>query len=250
MIPAQTPTGWRIVSQSTCRAIFASDWPMSRLGTPQANSTTSMPRWTEARASARVLPCSRVTRLASSSACSASRSRNRNITRARSTTGVSAQAGRADAAASHGPIDFLGRAERDRGDDAAVRRVVNRPERFDRLASQRPAISIFTVAGASGSAWVVAIGFAPWEGFQSASYSALRNESNLLPRERRARRPAPLGKHRKAPFGRFAGRSRLLQDHVLLCRLAVGGGSVPRSSDRRTEPAPTKPRIHAAAASL
>ena len=63
VMPAHTPTGWRIVSQSTCRAMLASDWPMIRLGMPQANSTISMPRWTDARASASVLPCSRVTRL-------------------------------------------------------------------------------------------------------------------------------------------------------------------------------------------
>ena len=37
---------------------------------PQANSTTSMPRLTSARASASVLPCSRVTSAASSSNCS------------------------------------------------------------------------------------------------------------------------------------------------------------------------------------
>ncbi len=49
VMPTQTPTGWRIVSQSTCRAMFGSDWPMIRLGMPQANSTTSMPRWTDAR---------------------------------------------------------------------------------------------------------------------------------------------------------------------------------------------------------
>ena len=41
--------------------------PISRLGMPQANSTISMPRCISARASASVLPCSRVTRAASSS---------------------------------------------------------------------------------------------------------------------------------------------------------------------------------------
>ena len=68
VIPAQTPTGWRTVSQSTSRAMLGSVWPITRLGIPQANSTISIPRWTEARDSPSVLPCSRVTRRASSSA--------------------------------------------------------------------------------------------------------------------------------------------------------------------------------------
>ena len=99
VIPAQTPTGWRTVSQSTSRARFGRLWPIKRLGMPQANSTISIPRWTEARDSARVLPCSRVTSWATSSAWAVNRSQNRNKTRARSTAGVSAQVGSAAAAA-------------------------------------------------------------------------------------------------------------------------------------------------------
>ena len=122
VIPAQTPTGWRIVSQSTCRAILASDWPMSRLGTPHANSTTSMPRWTDARASARVLPCSRVTRLASSSACAQPLAEPEHHARPldhRSLgPGRQRRCGRL-----HGPIDLAGRAEGNLGDGATVRRV-------------------------------------------------------------------------------------------------------------------------------
>ena len=72
---------------------------MIRLGMPQANSTISMPRCTLARASAAVLPCSRVTSAASSSKCLPISSRKRNMTRARSTTGVSAHCGSAAAAA-------------------------------------------------------------------------------------------------------------------------------------------------------
>ncbi len=99
VMPTQTPTGWRLVSQSTFVAMLSSSWPMIRLGMPQANSTISMPRCTLARASAAVLPCSRVTRAASSSKCLTISSRKRNMTLARSTTGVSAHAGRAAAAA-------------------------------------------------------------------------------------------------------------------------------------------------------
>ena len=57
--------------------------PSSATGVPQATSTHSMPRRTLPRDSSRVLPCSRVTVAASSSKCSSSSSRNRNIARAR-----------------------------------------------------------------------------------------------------------------------------------------------------------------------
>ena len=119
VMPAQTPTGWRIVSQSTWRAMLASDWPMIRLGTPQANSTTSTPRWTDARDSARVLPCSRVTRLASSSACAASFSRNRNITPRPFDDRRLGPGGQGRGGRLHGPVDLVGRAERNPGDRAA-----------------------------------------------------------------------------------------------------------------------------------
>src|SRR4051794_23826279 len=39
VMPTQTPTGWRLVSQSTLGARFSSAWPINRLGMPQANST-------------------------------------------------------------------------------------------------------------------------------------------------------------------------------------------------------------------
>ena len=44
VMPTQTPTGWRTASASTSPAMFGSISPMMRLGMPQANSTTSMPR--------------------------------------------------------------------------------------------------------------------------------------------------------------------------------------------------------------
>src|SRR5476649_2344026 len=37
VMPTQTPTGCRLVSQSTLVASCSSDWPMRRLGMPQAN---------------------------------------------------------------------------------------------------------------------------------------------------------------------------------------------------------------------
>src|SRR5207302_1942140 len=49
VMPAQTPTGWRLVSQSTLPAMLGRHWPMTRLGTPQANSIISTPRCTGGR---------------------------------------------------------------------------------------------------------------------------------------------------------------------------------------------------------
>ena len=99
VMPTQTPTGWRMVSQSTLVAMFSRCWPMIRLGMPQANSTTSMPRWTLApRFGQRLAMLARDERGQLIEFWFSS-SRKRNMTRARSTTGVSAQAGSAAAAA-------------------------------------------------------------------------------------------------------------------------------------------------------
>ena len=62
---------------------------------PVATSTTSMPRWISPAASGTTLPCSEAMIRASSSRLRWSSSRNRNITRARLTTEVSRQAGKA-----------------------------------------------------------------------------------------------------------------------------------------------------------
>ena len=66
-IAAQTPTGWRNVSQSTAVATFSSTRPCIVCGTAVAASTISMARPTSARASGKVFPISRVTARASSS---------------------------------------------------------------------------------------------------------------------------------------------------------------------------------------
>src|SRR5207248_3645410 len=100
VIPTQTPRGWRIVSQSIPRATFSIVSPPSKEGTPQANSTISIPLRTSPRDSIRVLPCSRVLQRAISSNFSSSSILKRNSTRARSTGGVSHQAGNAASAAS------------------------------------------------------------------------------------------------------------------------------------------------------
>ena len=66
-MPAHTPTGWRIVSQSTCRAMFASDLTHEQAGDAAGELDDLDAALDRARASASVLPCSRVTRVASSS---------------------------------------------------------------------------------------------------------------------------------------------------------------------------------------
>ena len=99
VMPAHTPTGWRADQLSTAVPTFSLNSPFSSCGMPQANSTTSMPRITSPRASDSTLPCSAVIRPASSSRCCSSSALNRNITRARCSGGVAAQAGSALAAA-------------------------------------------------------------------------------------------------------------------------------------------------------
>ncbi len=100
VIPATTPSGAYSVHESTSRPTFIECSPLSRCGMPQANSTTSRPRVTSPRASDSTLPCSAVMIAARSPAWRSSRSLKRNITRARLSGVVSAQAGKAAAAAS------------------------------------------------------------------------------------------------------------------------------------------------------
>src|SRR3954447_18252571 len=100
VMPTQTPRGWRIVSQSIPRATFSIVSPLSKEGTPQANSTISILRRTSPRDSVKVLPCSRVLQRVISSNFSSSIVLKRNSTRARSTGGVSHQGGNAASAAS------------------------------------------------------------------------------------------------------------------------------------------------------
>ncbi len=85
-IAAQTPTGWRIVSQSTFVATSSRMRPCIVCGTALAASHISTMRPTSARASGRVLPISRVTERASSSAWVSITWRSPNSQRARSIT--------------------------------------------------------------------------------------------------------------------------------------------------------------------
>ena len=75
--------------------VVAGITPFNNCGTPQANSTMSMPRVTSPCASVKTLPCSAVIIAASVSRFRFSSSRNRLTMRARRIGGVSAQAGNA-----------------------------------------------------------------------------------------------------------------------------------------------------------
>ena len=60
VMPATTPSGCRIEYTSTPRDGCSENPPLSRWGTPHANSTFSMPRATSPFASDSTLPCSDV----------------------------------------------------------------------------------------------------------------------------------------------------------------------------------------------
>src|SRR5438309_876245 len=98
VIPAHTPSGWRIEYRSMPAEMLPENSPFIRCGMPQANSTTSRPRWIEPLASESTLPCSFEMRSASSSMCRSINSLNRNITRARARGEVSDQPAKASLA--------------------------------------------------------------------------------------------------------------------------------------------------------
>jgi len=89
VMPATTPTGNRVSSSSIPLAIWSRFCPIIRVGAPQAKSITSMARLTSPRASSSVLPFSCVTSAESSSMCRSNSALKRNMTWARSGTGVS-----------------------------------------------------------------------------------------------------------------------------------------------------------------
>ena len=99
VIPAQTPSGWRMLWLSTPVPTFSENSPFMKVGAATAYSTTSSPRVTSPSASSWVLPCSAARVRASSSARSHRIALNRSRMRARRSTGVLAQAGKAALAA-------------------------------------------------------------------------------------------------------------------------------------------------------
>ena len=99
VMPAQTPTGWRIDQLSTLVPTFSENSPFRSCGMPQANSTTSRPRMQLPLASLRILPCSLVTRAAMASRLASASCLNLKRMRARCSGGVADQPGRAALAA-------------------------------------------------------------------------------------------------------------------------------------------------------
>ncbi len=88
---ANTPIGWRTLTQSMPAASCSRAWPIIRVGMPAAVSTFSRPRPTSPFDSSNVLPCSCVQSSQSSSMCSTIRLRRSNMYRARAATGTSRQ---------------------------------------------------------------------------------------------------------------------------------------------------------------
>src|SRR2546427_7923984 len=58
----RSPSGWRIEYRSMPAEMLSENSPFIRCGMPQANSTTSRPRWIEPLASESTLPCSEAMR--------------------------------------------------------------------------------------------------------------------------------------------------------------------------------------------
>ena len=83
VMPATTPSGWRIEYMSMPGPAASVNSPFSRCGAPTQNSATSRPRITSPLASGRVLPCSRLSASASLSMSRLSSRTNSIMTRAR-----------------------------------------------------------------------------------------------------------------------------------------------------------------------
>ena len=83
VMPATTPTGWRIEYTSMPVEACSENSPLRSCGMPQANSITSRPRVTSPIASDSTLPCSATSSFAISCLFSCTSSRIRNISSAR-----------------------------------------------------------------------------------------------------------------------------------------------------------------------
>ena len=99
VIPATTPSGWRIWKTSTPVDACSVKPPLSRFGMPQANSRFSRPRAISPRASDGTLPCSAVRWAASSLRWASTRFRIWNRISVRFESDVARQPGNAAFAA-------------------------------------------------------------------------------------------------------------------------------------------------------
>ncbi len=99
VIPATTPSGWRMEYTSTPVDACSLYSPLRRWGMPQANSMFSSARATSPKASEVTLPCSAVRMAASSLRLASTSSRKWNMTSLRRDSDVARQAGNASRAA-------------------------------------------------------------------------------------------------------------------------------------------------------
>ena len=99
VMPATTPSGWRMDQVSMPVPTCSVNSPLRSCGMPVANSMFSRPRMTSPLASEKTLPCSRLRRAATSSMRDSKMSRRRKRTRARRSGGCADQSGKAAAAA-------------------------------------------------------------------------------------------------------------------------------------------------------
>ena len=95
VMPATTPSGWRMDQLSMPVPTCSVNSPFRSCGMPVANSMFSSPRVASPLASDSTLPCSEVRIRANSSMCCSKSSRKRKSTRARRSGGCADQAGNA-----------------------------------------------------------------------------------------------------------------------------------------------------------
>ena len=127
VMPATTPSGWRIWYTSIPVLTCSEKPPLSRCGMPVANSRFSRPRATSPSASVRTLPCSRVRCAAISSRCCSTRLRIRNMISVRRLMRGGAPGGKRRVGGGNGRVDLLDRREVDLSRDLAGGGVVDRP---------------------------------------------------------------------------------------------------------------------------
>ena len=119
--------------------------PLSRVGMPQAYSTTSRPRMTSPLASETTLPCSSATSSDSSSRCRSMRSRSANMTRARRMSETSRHSCHALLAAATAASTSAGSASATWACSAPVAGFQTVPNRVDAPVVSEPAIQCWIV---------------------------------------------------------------------------------------------------------
>ena len=161
VMPATTPSGWRIWYTSTPVDACSLKPPLRRCGTPQANSRFSRPRATSPSASDGTLPCSAVSSAAMSRRWWSTRLRIRNRISVRFESDVARQAGNAAFAAATAASTSSTDAKSTHFAWAPVAGSNTGPRRPDRPSTGCPPIqwpmvgSEADVASAGSASWVM-----------------------------------------------------------------------------------------------